>query len=304
MEGLQTLLKKIFQNDEIKYETIFYDINSERSVYKIMLNDEIFILRIKDTNHINNIHNNLDLQSHINYAKAVEYIKNNKIDIPIPNVYKYDKIDKYEYIILEFIEGDLVPDDDDAIIDENIINQLKEIRKKLKNIKSNKIKSFGPKLNHPRLINWNYEYELYLGPSNNIKEYLINRLNIYKNDEFKNISNEIKDLINALNTNKFILEKCDIVLCHGDFSGSNIITKNNKIISIIDWEYAGFYPEYHEDFYTFKNEPLHYIIYTDSFKKKYPNIMKIEEIINYINCNKIKDAKKEINSILKINNNC
>jgi aminoglycoside phosphotransferase (APT) family kinase protein len=37
-----------------------------------------------------------------------------------------------------------------------------------------------------------------------------------------------------------------IVFSHGDLSQHNIIVKNNQIAAIIDWEYAGWYPEYWE----------------------------------------------------------
>lgn len=38
----------------------------------------------------------------------------------------------------------------------------------------------------------------------------------------------------------------DIVLTHGDLVGMNIIVRDGRIASIVDWERAGFYPEYYE----------------------------------------------------------
>ena len=38
----------------------------------------------------------------------------------------------------------------------------------------------------------------------------------------------------------------DIVLTHGDLVGINIIVRDGRIAAIIDWERAGFYPEYRE----------------------------------------------------------
>jgi aminoglycoside phosphotransferase (APT) family kinase protein len=37
-----------------------------------------------------------------------------------------------------------------------------------------------------------------------------------------------------------------IVFSHGDLSQHNIIVKNNQIVALIDWEYAGWYPEHWE----------------------------------------------------------
>lgn len=35
-----------------------------------------------------------------------------------------------------------------------------------------------------------------------------------------------------------------ILFSHGDLTQHNIIIKDNKIVALIDWEYAGWYPEY------------------------------------------------------------
>jgi len=37
-----------------------------------------------------------------------------------------------------------------------------------------------------------------------------------------------------------------IVFTHGDLTQHNIIVKDNKIVGLVDWEYAGWYPEYWE----------------------------------------------------------
>jgi aminoglycoside phosphotransferase len=37
-----------------------------------------------------------------------------------------------------------------------------------------------------------------------------------------------------------------ITFCHGDFSPRNIMVHNGRVAGILDWEYAGWYPEYWE----------------------------------------------------------
>ncbi|KAF2704894.1 hypothetical protein K504DRAFT_537480 [Pleomassaria siparia CBS 279.74] len=37
-----------------------------------------------------------------------------------------------------------------------------------------------------------------------------------------------------------------IVLTHGDLNQANIMVKHGKIVSLIDWEFSGWYPEYWE----------------------------------------------------------
>ncbi|OAK95130.1 hypothetical protein IQ06DRAFT_64414 [Phaeosphaeriaceae sp. SRC1lsM3a] len=38
----------------------------------------------------------------------------------------------------------------------------------------------------------------------------------------------------------------DIVLTHGDISPRSIIVRDGKVVAILDWEMAGYYPEYWE----------------------------------------------------------
>ena len=37
-----------------------------------------------------------------------------------------------------------------------------------------------------------------------------------------------------------------IVLTHGDMSPRNIIVQGTKVVALLDWEMAGYYPEYWE----------------------------------------------------------
>jgi hypothetical protein len=38
----------------------------------------------------------------------------------------------------------------------------------------------------------------------------------------------------------------DIVLTHNDFDPRNILVQGTKVVSILDWEFSGYYPEYWE----------------------------------------------------------
>lgn len=55
---------------------------------------------------------------------------------------------------------------------------------------------------------------------------------------------------------------------HGDFSSSNIIVKNKKVVGIIDWEMAGWYPDYWE--YT---SAWHVNVYDDFWRAEVENIL-------------------------------
>ncbi|CAA7263959.1 unnamed protein product [Cyclocybe aegerita] len=41
-------------------------------------------------------------------------------------------------------------------------------------------------------------------------------------------------------------DDCRIVFTHGDLAARNIFVKGDKVVAIIDWEHAGWYPEYWE----------------------------------------------------------
>lgn len=37
---------------------------------------------------------------------------------------------------------------------------------------------------------------------------------------------------------------CPIVFTYGDLAARNILVRDGRIVAIVDWEYAGWYPEY------------------------------------------------------------
>ena len=66
----------------------------------------------------------------------------------------------------------------------------------------------------------------------------------------------------------------DIVLTHGDISPRNIIVNDNQIVAILDWESAGWYPEYWEyvKFFSALDPSLDWCNYApDIFSKAYDN---------------------------------
>jgi len=44
-----------------------------------------------------------------------------------------------------------------------------------------------------------------------------------------------------------------VVLTHGDFAPRNIIVKRGRVVGLLDWEYAGWYPENWEFVKTFNS---------------------------------------------------
>ncbi|KFY04302.1 hypothetical protein O988_00877 [Pseudogymnoascus sp. VKM F-3808] len=75
--------------------------------------------------------------------------------------------------------------------------------------------------------------------------------------------------------------RCDhrVVLTHGDLTPRNIIVQDNKITGLIDWEIAGWFPEYWEYVKFFHRPCIHkdwFDYALDIFSEPY-----IEDLINY-----------------------
>ncbi|KAI1333114.1 kinase-like domain-containing protein [Xylariaceae sp. FL0255] len=46
--------------------------------------------------------------------------------------------------------------------------------------------------------------------------------------------------------------KCPIIFTHGDIAARNILVRDGKIVALLDWEFAGWYPEYWEYVFAFR----------------------------------------------------
>jgi aminoglycoside phosphotransferase (APT) family kinase protein len=42
------------------------------------------------------------------------------------------------------------------------------------------------------------------------------------------------------------LKNHKIVLTHGDFASRNVLVQDTKVVTVLDWELSGYYPEYLE----------------------------------------------------------
>lgn len=166
-------------------------------------------------------------------AENTIFIKNNT-NIPVPTIYDYYNKDDCNYIIMEYIEGDTLYNMlNNNLLSENDIDniclQLKKYVNELKNIKNNYICSINKKSVNDILFD-------IIEPcdesffNNHIINCINNILHNYYSELIKNM----------------LLSNHSINLAHGDLTPRNIIINNKKIVGIIDWENAGYYPEYWE----------------------------------------------------------
>ncbi|KAK4141190.1 kinase-like domain-containing protein [Dichotomopilus funicola] len=148
----------------------------------------------------------------MNEAAALRYIRQHT-DIPVPRLYLDFEDDEAYYLATEYIEGVGMS----SLSEEQraIVNKELSIHlAKLKTVRSNRIG----------------------GPSGLvIPSYRVMRQ--IKTDDWR----------------LQVSDQDEFVFCHNDLSQQNVIVDPDmlKINAIIDWEYAGFYPEYFErPFYT------------------------------------------------------
>lgn len=86
---------------------------------------------------------------------------------------------------------------------------------------------------------------------------------------------EVNDLIDYHKNRKYTTR-----LTHGDLNSRNILIKEDKIVGIVDWDTAGWYPEYWE--YTTASEIGPYNAFTHedvrSFLEEYPDAIHMEQL--------------------------
>jgi len=103
----------------------------------------------------------------------------------------------------------------------------------------------GGKLHDHRI--WNAAGEKGLGPFSNEEEFnLFLRNGITNTDSIIDAEKkaEIQKLIEMHTESE--KEKTKTVFTHGDVNLSNILVKEGRVVGIVDWEMAGWYPEYWE----------------------------------------------------------
>lgn len=119
----------------------------------------------------------------------------------------------------------------------------------------------APTVEGPKLFKGRYKFhnpECYdIGPYQSTKEYILacydREIHYYIHasaddidmDLFENMSipafvDQLREKRRALETESIADEP--FVLVHGDFHGRNILIRGNKIVAVLDWEFAGSYP--------------------------------------------------------------
>lgn len=150
------------------------------------------------------------------------------LGIPVPSVVGIVRRGDTTYIITKYVEGNTLRDQWRNMNDvqkSNIISELKEYmgimrRKKHERICSTNGRGMTDNMIHTKVF----------GPFESQKDF----------NEMLLRGIEDKVYLPALDMDR------DICFTHGDLAPHNIIVRNNRIVSIVDWEYSGYFPEYWE----------------------------------------------------------
>lgn len=72
----------------------------------------------------------------------------------------------------------------------------------------------------------------------------------------------------------------EIVFTHGDISPRNIMVKNGEVVALLDWEFAGYYPEYWEYIKSFR-APDYRITWHNYIDHMFPQAYESEYIYDF-----------------------
>ncbi|KAH8665692.1 kinase-like domain-containing protein [Tricladium varicosporioides] len=196
---------------------------------------------------------------HLSEASALLFLASFAPNIPIPKLHCAFRDDKNgkTYIVMKRIDGQSLSDtwsDRSRKEKDRLLAQVKSIFGELRALKKPPGKGItdeavcaadGGKLHDHRI--WNAAGEKGLGPFSNDAEFnLFLRNGVSNTDSIIDPEKkaEIQKLIEMHRESEE--GKMKTVFTHGDVSLSNILVKEGKVVGIVDWEMAGWYPWYWE----------------------------------------------------------
>ncbi|KAM5477064.1 hypothetical protein MauCBS54593_000335 [Microsporum audouinii] len=165
--------------------------------------------------------------------------------VPVPEVYGWRVEGRDVFIYMELIRGETLQDRWDHLTDQersSICGQLKEIVSTFRKVEQDPTDPFIGSVSRGRLLDYVLENMPSAGPFKSIQEF---------NDWFSALpqrwlpdSSKYQDPYR-----EYLPDDGKIKFTHGDLHRGNIIISpgtNPRILAVIDWTHAGWYPEYWE----------------------------------------------------------
>jgi aminoglycoside phosphotransferase len=162
--------------------------------------------------------------------------------IPVPEVVRVNADAHKIYIFMSYIPGTPLQEIWPAMTSnatEHITTQLKIYMNELRSVSAPSPAYFGSHESHTCidsrvLTRTNIGQNSLISSEAEFNKFIMKDLKTVYHDEYYNM------LLSMM--------RCDhkLVLTHGDFHPRNILIKDNVVVGIIDWEFAGWYPEHWE----------------------------------------------------------
>lgn len=171
-------------------------------------------------------------------AQVMEYIT--KENIPVPKIYSYFKHGNINYIIMEEVQGVSLDSIWDSLTDDGRTKATKDIMDIITQLQRVEADSVG-RLNGGSCPDGIFEPLVdngvkVVGKALDFNNFILTVLHRKLKTSYSNV------LVDGLSSNG------RIVFTHADLVPRNIMVSgtDNKIVAVLDWEFAGFYPEYWE----------------------------------------------------------
>ncbi|KAI1084874.1 kinase-like domain-containing protein [Whalleya microplaca] len=230
---------------------------------------------------ISNIYIKVKPIDNLTEAYAMQFVAQNT-SIPVPKLYCAFVFKGRTYTVMKKIEGDMVGRGWENRTEESRKRILGQIRDMLDQLRS---------LNPPEgegiasaegeaFCDWRLPSKPLWGPFTTIRDFheaLINGINLDVNCQ--NVPPDLAELVTF-----YRQPFGKPVFSHGDLSKQNILVKGDSVVGIIDWETAGWLPNYWEytctrgvlPWYAFSQEevdqfllPMHHELGMDMIRRKY-----------------------------------
>ena len=209
---------------------------------------------------------------HFQEAEVLFFIAKSGLEIPAPKVYSSEVYEDMTVIEMEMIPGDTLEDVWPKLsMDEKkgYAQQLRQIVNRLRSLEGSYIGSpeRRPAVDTRRDTNCGGPF-----PSETtFNEFLLSNI----------ISSTPRVYRNMLQILLSTTHK--IVFTHGDLSMTNIIVREGRIVSLLDWETAGWYPEYWEFVQFFRAAHGEYRDYADIiFDTLYPAELMTDHFLGHL----------------------
>lgn len=174
-------------------------------------------------------------------AETMRFVSANTT-IPVPKVHNayVDDSSGYVAIVMDFVQGenlDKAWDRLDSDQRESVVQQLRGYMAQLRQFRGEFIGSIDKTWCNDQYF---YDDPSGYGPFETEAAFNLGMVRAMKNDRpWPSV-----DLTCDMWTNTMVGH--DIILTHGDLDPRNILVEGSTVVAILDWEYAGYYPEYWE----------------------------------------------------------